>query len=168
MSDTSVRGGAPSSFRRGLRHAVIAAVLVFAASLIGGLATGPNIPTWYAGIVKPWFNPPNWVFGPVWTVLYTMLAYALWRVLQGRSPERGRASALFVVQISINALWSVVFFGFRSPDAAQVVVVLLWLSIVLNMWVFLRIDRIAGWIFAPYLAWVSFAAILNFAIAWLN
>lgn len=168
MTEAPLSGAAPRPFRRGVWNALIAVAVVVGASAIGGMATGPSIPTWYAGIAKPWFTPPNWVFGPVWTVLYAMLAYAFWRVLQGASAERGRAILLFLVQIGLNALWSVVFFGLRAPDAAQIVVALLWASIAFNMWAFLRIDRLAGWLFAPYLAWVSFAAVLNVAIAALN
>lgn len=159
-----------SWFSRPWRMALVAVAVVFLASAIGGAATGPNIPTWYAGIQKPWFTPPNYVFGPVWTVLYAMLAFAFWRILRlpADTPGRRTAIKLFVVQISLNALWSVAFFGLRSPELGIAVIAALWLSIVANMISFLRIDRLAGWIFAPYLAWVSFAAALNVAIAALN
>ncbi len=165
------RYGTPkSTFPRSLRMALVAIVVVFVASAIGGLATGPNIPTWYATIEKPWFTPPNWVFGPVWTVLYAMLAFAFWRILRLPADTPGRRGALiwFLAQIGLNAAWSVAFFGMRSPELGIAVIAALWLSIVGNMAAFLRLDRLAGWIFVPYLAWVSFAAALNIAIAWLN
>lgn len=150
--------------------ALLAVGVVFVASAIGGAATGPNIPTWYATIQKPWFNPPNYVFGPVWTILYAMLAYSFWLILRlpAETPGRSRAIAWFVAQISLNALWSVAFFGFRSPEAGMVVIVALLLAIVGNMMAFMRLDRIAGWMFPPYVAWVAFASALNMAIVQLN
>lgn len=150
--------------------AAAAILVVFVASAIGGAATGPNIATWYAGIEKPWFTPPNYVFGPVWTILYAMLAFAFWRILRlpAGEPARGGAVGWFLAQISLNALWSVVFFGFQAPKLALLVIAALWLSILGNMIAFMRLDRLAGWIFAPYIAWVSFAAALNVAIALMN
>ena len=155
---------------RSVRMAMLAVGVVFVASAIGGAATGPNIPTWYATIQKPSFNPPNYVFGPVWTILYAMLAFSFWRILRlpAQTPGRSGAIALFVAQISLNALWSVAFFGFRSPESGLVVIVALLLAIVANMVVFMRLDRIAGWMFPPYLAWVAFASALNIAIVQLN
>ena len=159
-----------SSTRRSLLMAALAIAVVFAASAIGGSATTSNIPTWYATVEKPSFTPPNYVFGPVWTVLYALLAFSFWRILRlpSDTPGRGVAVVAFLAQITLNALWSVAFFGMRSPELGLVVIAALWLSIVWNMIVFLRLDRIAGWIFAPYLAWVSFAAALNIGIALLN
>ena len=155
---------------RSVRMALLAVGVVFVASAIGGAATGPNIPTWYATIQKPSFNPPNYVFGPVWTILYAMLAFSFWRILRlpAEAPGRTGAIALFVAQISLNALWSVAFFGFRSPESGLVVIVALLLAIVANMIAFMRLDRIAGWMFPPYLAWVAFASALNVAIVQLN
>lgn len=159
-----------SFLSRPVRMALVAAGVVFVASAIGGAATGPNIPTWYAFIQKPWFNPPNYVFGPAWTVLYAMLGYSFWRILRlpAETPGRTGAIALFLAQISLNALWSVAFFGFRSPEAGMIVIVALLLSIAANMVVFMRMDRIAGLMFPPYLAWVAFASALNLAIMQLN
>ncbi len=150
--------------------AAIAVGVVLVASAIGGSATGPNIPTWYASIQKPWFNPPNYVFGPVWTLLYLMLAFSFWRILRlpADTPGRARAIGWFVVQISLNALWSVAFFGFQSPEFGLGVIAALLIAIVGNMIAFLRLDRVAGWMFPPYLAWVAFASVLNLAIVQLN
>jgi len=168
---TQTRIEAPkSSFPRSVRMALVAIAVVFVASAVGGAATGPNIPTWYAAIEKPWFTPPNWVFGPVWTILYAMLAFAYWRILRLPPDEPGRRGAIawFIAQITLNALWSVAFFGLRSPELGLVVIAALWVSIVGNMIAFMRLDRLAGWMFPPYLAWVSFAAALNVAIAYMN
>lgn len=156
------------------RHWVVDALLaiapVLAANVLGSIATIPNIPGWYAGLVKPSFNPPNWIFGPVWTTLYVMMAYAFFRVL--RQPRftagRSRAIGAFLVQIVLNALWSFAFFAAHSPLAGLVVVVLLWLCILWTMLEFWRLDTLAGALLAPYLAWVSFATLLNFMIWRLN
>ena len=149
---------------------LIAVALVVAASLIGNAATMPAIPTWYAGLTKPSVNPPNWVFGPVWTALYAMVAYALYRMLRApeATPGRGAALVAFVVQIALNALWSVAFFGMKSPALGLLVIAALWLAIVATIIAFRRVDALAAWLLAPYLAWVSFAAVLNFAVWRLN
>ena len=159
---------AEQAFSR-LTSAVMAAVPVIAASLLGSWATLPNIPDWYTGLAKPWFTPPNWIFGPVWTVLYTIMTIAFFRIL--RQPE-GRNNRLviaaFMVQIFLNAAWSIGFFGARSPFLGAVIIFPLWISIFFTMVLFWRRDRISGLIFIPYLTWVSFAALLNFAIWWKN
>jgi tryptophan-rich sensory protein len=151
-------------------HGAIAVLVVFAASFIGNAATMPNIPTWYAELQKPWFTPPNWLFGPVWSLLYTGLIIAFYRILRQdpQTPGRSRAILVFCAQIALNALWSIAFFGLRSPALGLVVIVFLWLSIVANMVAFRRIDRPSSWAFPPYLAWVTFAAALNVAIFALN
>jgi len=151
-------------------HGAIAVLVVFAASFIGNAATMPNIPTWYADLQKPWFTPPNWLFGPVWSLLYTGLIIAFYRILRQdpQTPGRRRAILVFCAQIALNALWSIAFFGLRSPALGLVVIVFLWLSIVANMMAFRRIDRPSSWAFPPYLAWVTFAAALNVAIFALN
>ena len=159
----------PRSYGRAA-HAAIAICVVFAASFIGNAATMPNIPTWYAEIQKPWFTPPNWLFGPVWTLLFTALIVAFYRILRvdPQTPGRRRAIIIFVVQIAFNALWSIAFFGMRSPGLGLVVIVFLWSSIVANMIAFRRLDRLSSWAFPPYLAWVSFAGALNLAIYMMN
>ena len=151
-------------------HAAMAIGVVFAASFIGNAATMPNIPTWYAEIQKPWFTPPNWLFGPVWTLLFTALIVAFYRILRldPLTPGRGRAIIIFIAQIACNALWSIAFFGMRSPGLGLVVIVFLWSSIVANMIAFRRLDRLSSWIFPPYLAWVTFAGALNLAIFMMN
>lgn len=151
------------------KAALVAVATVAAAAIVGNLATTPNIPTWYAGLVKPSFNPPNWIFGPVWAALYAMMAVGFFRILRlPASAPRKSAIIAFAGQIALNALWSVVFFALRSPSVGFLVLISLWALIVLTMLRFLALDRIAGWLMAPYLAWASFAALLNAAIWNLN
>lgn len=142
---------------------------VVAASALGQIATMPNIPTWYAGLIKPSFNPPNWIFGPVWTLLYILMAYAFFRVL--RTPDsaaRSRAIVLFLVQIAVNAAWSWAFFGLHSTLGGVAVIVPLLAAIAWTMRAFFKVDRRAGYLLLPYFAWVSFAALLNITIWTLN
>ena len=148
----------------------LAAAPVIAAAVLGNIATIPNIPTWYAGLEKPSFNPPNWIFGPVWTGLYVMMAYAFYRVLRKQAPTQARRAAIaaFLVQIALNAGWSWAFFAAHSPLGGLFVIAPLWIAIAVAMRRFHRMDAISGWLLAPYLAWVSFATLLNAAIWRLN
>ena len=154
----------------GLIMAIVATIIVFSASAIGGYATFPSISTWYAGLVKPAFNPPNWIFGPVWTILYILMAVAFWRVLIRPAGSEGKTAAVvaFVFQMVLNALWSVAFFGLRSPLLGLAIIALLLSAIVVTIVLFARVVRSAAWLMAPYLLWVSFASVLNGAIFWLN
>jgi tryptophan-rich sensory protein len=142
----------------------------YLAAAIGSLFTTPNIPTWYATLSRPDFAPPDWVFGPVWTALYTMMgisAYLVWR--EGLADPGVRAAmAVFVLQLAINISWSAAFFGLRSPLAGLAVILILWGLIALNIQRFRGISRTAGALLIPYLLWVSFAAVLNFEIWRLN
>jgi benzodiazapine receptor len=155
-----------------LQQCVSLAVFVlicFAAAGLGGLVTASNIPNWYAGIAKPTWNPPNWIFGPVWSCLYLMMAVSAWLVWRQAGLARAKLPlALFAIQLALNSLWSVLFFGLHSPGMAAVEIVILWLAIVATMVAFFRCSKIAGWLLVPYLAWVSFAAVLNFTIWRLN
>ncbi|MCF6110320.1 TspO/MBR family protein [Mesorhizobium muleiense] len=148
---------------------ILAAIVpVAAAAIAGNLATIPNVPTWYAHLTKPSFNPPNWVFAPVWTTLYLMMAYAFYRVLKANADWISFAVAIFLIQITLNAAWSWVFFSFHSPRGGLVVITLLWLAIVLTILAFWQIDPTASMLLWPYLLWVSFAAALNWEIDRLN
>ena len=151
-------------------YAVLAVVVVFAAGAIGSAATLPSIPGWYQGLNKPFFTPPNWVFGPAWTLLYTILAYALWRILRLDPATPGRTGALVVfgVQLVLNALWSIVFFGLTSPGAALLVVFALEAGVIAMILRFRALDPVAGWINVPYALWVAFATALNIGIVMLN
>ena len=140
-----------------------------AVGAIGSIATIPNIPIWYAGLDKPWFNPPNWIFGPVWTILYVLMGVALYLVWTSQS-KRGkrRAFALFGIQLFLNTAWSIVFFGLHMPWTAVGIIALLLIFIIMTMIEFRHFSRIAMYLLVPYLAWVSFASLLNISIAVLN
>jgi benzodiazapine receptor len=149
---------------------VASLVVVFAAAGIGSLATTKSIPTWYKDLAKPSFNPPNWLFGPAWTVLYLLMAVAaflVWKQGFG-APGVKLALALFLVQLVLNALWSILFFGLRSPLLGLVEIIVLWLAILVTTVLFFRVLPAAGILFLPYIGWVTFAAVLNAAIFALN
>lgn len=144
-------------------------ILCFVAAAIGSFVTLPAIPGWYAGLVKPDFNPPNWLFGPVWTILYALMAIALWRIVNlGHGRERALAIAAFAVQLVLNVAWSLVFFGGHAPVGGLIVIILLLAAIIVTIARFGPIDRLAGWLLAPYLIWVGFASVLNLAIVILD
>ena len=144
-------------------------LLCFGVAGVESWMTRPEIGGWYAGIRKPSWNPPNWIFGPVWTALYAMMAVAGWLVWQLEPGIiRTRALWLFAVQLALNFVWSPVFFNWHRPDWAAGVISLLWLSIgsfIVAAW---AVSKWATWLFVPYWLWVSFAAALNFTIWKLN
>jgi tryptophan-rich sensory protein len=138
------------------------------AGVVGGLATASSVGDWYPTLDRPPWTPPNGVFGPVWTLLYLAMGTAAWLVWRRREAERvSGALWLFAGQLVLNAAWSLIFFGLRSPGAAAVEVALLVLAVAATLLAFRRISRTAGWLLAPYLAWVCFAAALNLSI-WLR
>lgn len=144
-------------------------LVLFIIAVVGGgslIGVGTAPGAWYASLEKPWFNPPNWIFGPVWTLLYLMIAIAGWRIWMRR--RTGGAMTAWWVQLGLNFLWSPVFFGLQSPGWAIPIILAMLVSIV----TFIRLswdqDRLAAWLFVPYLAWVSFATLLNVSIWWLN
>ena len=150
---------------------VVAAVGVcLLAGAVGGLFTSPAIPGWYAALQKPAFNPPNWIFGPVWTTLYVMMGFAAFLVWDRgwRRPGVRHALAVFAAQLVLNVLWSALFFGARSPVAALVDIVALWLGILACVTLFARVSKAGAVLMVPYLLWVSFATVLNVAIVALN
>jgi benzodiazapine receptor len=140
-----------------------------AVSGIGGAITATSVGTWYQALEKPSFNPPDWVFAPVWTALYVMMAIAGWRVWR-RAPSDARWKGLgvFAVQLALNLTWSFLFFGLQRIDLALVEIVVLLLAISLNTVIFWRIDRLAGALFVPYLLWVSYATALTASLWLLN
>ena len=158
------------SWSRDLGFGFLAIIAVAATSVVGQLATYPNLASWYAGLVKPSFNPPNWVFGPVWTTLYLLMASAVWRILRlpAESAERRWALSLFFAQLALNAAWSWMFFAARNPLLGLINIVPQILVIIATIVAFYRIDRIAGWCLMPLATWVCFATVLNFAIWKLN
>ena len=143
--------------------------ICFGAAALGALGTNSSLTTWYAGLEKPSWNPPNWIFGPVWTFLYASMAVAAWLVWRSVG-FRGAKIPLtwFAVQLALNAAWSLLFFGLQSPALALVDVVLLLIAIVGCMLSFVRISPLAAVLLSPYLAWTSFAAVLNATLWQLN
>ncbi len=140
------------------------------AGIIGSFFTRRSIHEWYALIDKPFFNPPNWVFAPVWIILYTMMGISLfliWRKGYYKSGVRA-ALGIFLIQLGLNSLWSIVFFGGRSIIGGMVVIVLLWLAILRTMYAFFAVSKPACYILIPYILWVSFALVLNLALLKLN
>jgi len=137
---------------------------------IGSLATRPAIDSWYARLVKPPFNPPDWLFGPAWTVLYILMGLAVYLVWSRGldAPGVRPALAVFAVQLVLNATWSFVFFAARSPVMGFVEILALWGAILATMVLFFRVSAAAGWLLVPYIGWVSFATVLNGAIMVLN
>ncbi len=149
--------------------AFVAACL--AIGYLSGIVTRGGVETWYKVIEKPSFNPPNWIFAPVWTALYVMMGVAaglVWNCYEYKQAEVRKALIFFAVQLALNALWSYLFFGLFNPLLALVEIILLWLMILETYLAFRPINKVAGWLFVPYLAWVAFAAVLNASIWWLN
>jgi translocator protein len=140
--------------------------LSFSAAAMGGFFRPGE---WYAQLQKPVWNPPNWIFGPVWTALYTMMGIAAWLVWR-RGGFAGQRAALsfFLLQLLINALWSPLFFWLRNPALAFVDIVLLWLALLATVVAFWKVHSLAGALLVPYLAWVTFASLLNYSIWRLN
>ena len=159
-----------SGWRRELGFGLLAIIAVAATSVLAQLATFPNLVPWYAGLVKPSFSPPNWVFGPVWTTLYVLMAFAVWRIL--RLPEdsdaRRLALTLFFIQLALNGAWSWMFFGANSPLLGVINIVPQFLVILATVVAFHRLDRLAAWCLMPLAVWVGFASVLNIAIWRLN
>ncbi|MFD2532453.1 TspO/MBR family protein [Gracilimonas halophila] len=138
--------------------------------LLASSVTLDAIPGWYAQLNKPSFNPPNWLFGPVWTVLYTLMGIsgaAIWEAGAHR-PEVKKALNLFAVQLGLNGIWSYLFFGYQNPLFAFIEILCLLIAISVTILHFKKIKPWAAWLLLPYLLWVSFAAILNFSIYLLN
>ena len=134
-------------------------VACFAAAALGGFFMPGE---WYAALRKPSWNPPSWIFGPVWTTLYAMMAVAAWLVWKrGGFAVQRRPLTLFLVQLALNAAWTLLFFGLHAPGVAFAEIVLLWVFIALTLAAFYPVSRVAAWLLAPYLVWVGFAAVLN-------
>lgn len=142
----------------------------FLAAGIGSVFTTPAIDSWYATLNKPVFSPPNWVFGPVWTLLYLLMGISLYFVWIAKTEKKAKRHGitLFFIQLALNVLWSMLFFGLKLPIAAFIGIVLLWLAIFLTIKNFLHISKFTGWLLIPYLAWVSFATVLNLSVVILN
>jgi tryptophan-rich sensory protein len=148
---------------------LISILLPLSLGAIAGMFTSQSVPEWYATLNRPSFNPPNWIFGPVWTTLYILMGtsfFLIWK--QEASKVRNRAILIFLLQLILNFAWSFIFFYFKMIGLALVEIILLWISIVMMLIVFYKIKPIASYINIPYLLWVSFATVLNASYYILN
>ncbi|PJE69303.1 TspO protein [Candidatus Shapirobacteria bacterium CG10_big_fil_rev_8_21_14_0_10_38_14] len=149
---------------------IISVLVCLSAGFIGSFFTTPSIPTWYATLNKPSFNPPNWLFGPVWTTLFILMgiaAFLIWRKGLKKKVVKN-ALIIFLLQLIFNTLWSFLFFKFHSPFWTLIDIVVLWVLILLVLIKFWKINKVAGILLIPYLLWVSFASFLNYTIYQLN
>lgn len=149
---------------------IIAIIVSELAGIVGSFFTVSAIPTWYAALEKPALNPPSWVFGPVWGILYLLMgvaAFLVWRKGWGRK-EIKAALCVFGAQLFLNTIWSIIFFGLHNPGWALVNIIALWLAIIWTIIVFYKISKPAAYLLVPYILWVSFASYLNYAIWVLN
>jgi len=156
---------------KNLSKLIIAVVVCELVGVVGSFFTIPAISSWYLGLVKPRLSPPNWIFAPVWTTLFLLMGIALfliWARPFAGPKERKRALAIFGIQLALNVLWSIIFFGWHNPAAAFFDIVALWLAILASVISFGKIFRPAAYLLLPYIFWVSFAVYLNFAIWRLN
>ncbi len=150
---------------------LIFVVTCLAVGYLSSIVTRSSVATWYPTLVKPSFNPPNWAFPVAWTTLFVFMGIAaglVWDKIEIKKGEVQNALLFFFLQLALNALWSFLFFGLKNPMLALIEIILLWLMIYETYMKFNKIDKIAGYLFVPYLLWVSFAIILNGNIWWLN
>jgi tryptophan-rich sensory protein len=149
---------------------IISIIVCQLAGFIGSLFTTPNINTWYATLTKPSFNPPNWVFSPVWTTLFLLMGISLYLIWKQGFEKKNVKNAILIfgIQLILNILWSILFFGLQNPLLAFIEIIILWLAILFTILVFYRIKKSAAYLLIPYILWVSFAAILNFFLWRLN
>lgn len=145
-----------------------AIVLCEAIGGLGGLATSPNITSWYAPLAKPSFTPPNWLFAPAWGILYALMGIALFLVWESSKENKKAAYAIFFAQLALNLAWSLIFFGLHAVTAAFVEIVVLWILILFTILVFRKISKAAAYLLIPYILWVTFASALNLAVLILN
>jgi translocator protein len=148
--------------------AVLSITICLAVGGISGYITADAIPGWYVNINKPSFNPPNWIFGPVWTTLYIMMGIAFFLIWKSQSPLKHKAMLIFSVQLILNFFWSILFFNFHLLGFALIEILCMWLFILLSIISFYPVSKVAAYLLIPYLLWVSFASVLNFAIWQLN
>lgn len=156
--------------KNNLLHTLLSIGLCLFAGGIGSIFTVSAIPTWYQTLNKPFFNPPNWIFAPVWITLYFLMGISLSLVWNSTNKPKVKMKGItyFLIQIGLNSLWSILFFGFHSPILAFLGIILLWIMIYTTIRNFFKISVLAGKLLLPYLAWVGFAAILNLSIVLLN
>ena len=152
-----------------IQKLIISIVATVGIGSLGGIFTISEIPNWYAGLNKPSFNPPNWLFGPVWTSLYTMMGvsfYLIWK--QPANETRKKAIQLFMIHFVLNFFWSIIFFSIHAIGSALIEIIVMWIFILLTIIQFSKLSKVAAWLLVPYIAWVSFATILTASIWKLN
>lgn len=149
---------------------ILSLVVTLSAGALGSFFTTPSIPTWYASLNKPFFNPPNWLFGPVWTLLYVLMAVSVYLVWTSQTTrhQKTKGALLYLIQLCLNTLWSVIFFGMKSPEIALIEILILEIAIIFTALSFYKISRTAGRLLIPYLLWTTFATVLNLSIVLLN
>lgn len=149
---------------------IISVVICEAIGLLGSVVTFPSIPTWYVTLHKPTFTPPNWLFGPVWSMLFVLMGVAVYQIWKKgiKTKKAKRVVQIFGMQLALNFFWSLLFFGMHSPILALLDILILWFAILWTLLSFAKIDKLAAWLMTPYLAWVSFASVLNLFIVKLN
>ncbi len=147
---------------------ILAILLCESAGIAGSVFTTPAIPTWYASLNKPSFAPPGSVIGAVWIILYFLMAISLYLVQVSKSRQKGIATKVFGVQLFLNMLWSLLFFGLRSPLYGMIGIIILWLAILATIVKFYKVSKTAAYLMIPYILWVSFASFLNYLILVLN
>ncbi len=165
-ADAGAREGATAGHQAAALAGFLA--ICFAAAAAGGVLTAMSVETWFPQLTKPSWAPPNWVFGPVWSALYAAMAVAAWLVWRRAGRDARASLVLFGIQLALNVAWSGLFFGLRSPGLAFFELIVLWIAIAATLTAFSRWSRVAGALLVPYLAWVTFAGALNFAIWRLN
>lgn len=165
--ETVVPVGMPS---KSIIRLIFSLLLCLGVGILGSLVTASQIPTWYAGLLKPFWTPPAFVFPIAWSVLYILMAISFWRLwnLEARSTARSRAMMWFLAQLALNALWSPVFFGWHGTKTALFIIVAMLFAIIATMLMAMRADRLAAWLLAPYLAWVAYATTINAGVVALN
>ncbi|MCW5907066.1 MAG: tryptophan-rich sensory protein [Chitinophagales bacterium] len=147
----------------------VSIALPLIAGCVSGIATAEAIPGWYAGLQKPFFNPPNWLFGPVWTTLYVLMGVSFYLIWTAEHHQlKQKAMLVFGLQLFLNFWWSIIFFYFKRMDIALIEIITLWASILWMILLFKEIKPVAGYMQIPYLCWVSFATTLNASLWWLN
>jgi translocator protein len=149
---------------------IIAVFICEAVGIVSGLLTQNEMTTWFSSLNKPSWNPPAYLFGPVWTTLYFLMGISLWLVWKSNAPEtqKLRAELTFALQLFLNFIWSILFFNIHSPALAFVDIVLMIVAILMTIGRFARISRLAAWLLVPYLMWVCFATVLNYRIWAMN
>lgn len=149
--------------------AVVVAIICVGLGSLSGILSGSGNTEWYNSLNMPSFQPPSWIFGPMWTLLYTLMGIAAARIWHiSEDGLRSSAVRLFIIQLILNLIWSPLFFGMQNPLIALIVIVLMWIFILLTIISFSKIDKLSAYLLVPYIAWVSFATLLNASVVYLN